>query len=67
MKSWVVLRQNGQWGLYIRDYPCQGINPDYSLFKQISEAEALELVQDQLAEDLFDRFLHKKETHEVQL
>jgi hypothetical protein len=53
MKSWVIVRRNGQWGLYIRDYPCQGVNPDYILFKEITEAVALCLVEDRLANDIF--------------
>lgn len=54
MKSWVLIKKGvGCWGLYIRDYACQGVNPDYTLFKEISEACAWELANSGLADDLY--------------
>lgn len=53
MKSWEVMKQGGRWGLFIRDYVCQGVNPDYYKIKDISEEFAIELVMDNLAGDLY--------------
>lgn len=53
MKSWEVWFRHGQWGLYIRDYFAQGCPVDYHLVKKICEQDAVQLVQDKLAGDLY--------------
>jgi hypothetical protein len=63
MKTWAVLKRNEQWGLYIRDYFCQGVPPDYTLFKQVSTEQARELVRDGLADDIHDRLKREPELH----
>ena len=55
MKSWVVIQRDGRWGLYVRDYPCQGVNPSYNLMCSLTEDAAVDLVGSHLAEDLYGR------------
>lgn len=53
MISWEVWFRRGEWGLYLRNYFAQGINPDYHLFKPINRETALYLVTEKLAGDLY--------------
>ena len=52
MISFEVMQRDGILGLYIRDYPCQGVNPSYQLFKKLDEAMADFLVDNDLAGDM---------------
>lgn len=58
MRSWEIIKNSSKegFGLYIRDYSCQGQNPDYILFKNITEETALDLVIYRLAGDLYGVF-----------
>lgn len=59
MTSWEVMKRGEQWGLYIRDYPAQGINPYYNLIKYIDEIFARYLVSEGLAGDLYGQMSEK--------
>lgn len=54
MITWEVFKRRDEgWGLYIRNYAAQGLRPEYVKFRDITEQEAVMLVETELAGDLY--------------
>lgn len=48
--------EEGKVGIYVRDYACQGINPDYRLIAKIPRETGKYLVENNLINDLYGIF-----------